>query len=533
MGKVVKVLQDSFYQLSFAYAVFIFLIALGYFWKYALQFQIFAVIVAIFGIFILGNHEDGSEGKEIKISKKFHNFLFALGILIIFFSRAYPYFNQDIPLGYDTGIYRYSIEHGLSQGEGWIYTTLTPGFLYLMEFLKLFFGVDFILKWVLIFFCVLTGIGVYFLIKEYSNKTAGLIGLFAYCFSIIQFRVFSMMYFKNIVAFPFLLFSIYFLRRYEKTKNKRDLVLFIVLGGLMGTINRPAFFIFGLSYIIYCFVSSYGGRGKYIEKLAYNLFYGLMMIFIFMLFYSGKFSKAVTSLIGPVAQSFVETGQDAGTFINFFTFQFSSLFYLPFALLGLFYFLRKRQVNFLVIWAVINAAIVYFQFFFFNRFIAYLGLVLIILSALGFYAAVKERKIGWIVLILLLFSSSIFFYKEIDAARPLISNSELNAIRHFEGTEENSFVMSLSSVYSPWIVGYSQRRTIAPGLFDYDNHSQEEWMVFWYSNNITEIRNFLDIYEKPLYIFSGVQHRDILAGFPECFEVYYENEGNKIYKYIC
>jgi hypothetical protein len=531
MGKLSKIFQDSFYQLALVYVVLILLVALGYFWKYSLQFQIFAVVIAVFGISVINLNPD--EG--IKLNKKLHNILFVLGILFIFLSRAYPYLHQDIPLGYDAGIYRYGIQHGLSQGEDWIFSTFNPGFLYLMEAFKLFFSVDFILKWVLVFFCALTGIGVYFVAKEYGNKTVGLIALFVYCFSIVQFRAFAMMYYRNLVVFPFLLFSIYFLRRYDTSNNKRDLVLFIILAGLIGAIHPPAFFISGISYVLYCFVSSYEpGKKKYsFEKLAHKIFYGLIILFISMLFYLGKFREGVIPLIIPVAQSFVESGQSGGTFINFFTFQFSSLFYLPFALLGLFYFLRKKQVNFLVIWAVLNAAIVYFQFFFFNRFIVYLALVLIILSAFGFYVTIRAKKIGWIILIILLISSWIFFYKEVGAARPLINQEELDTIKHFSKTESNSFAVSLSSAYSPWVLGYSQRRTIAPGLFGYDNHTKEEWMVFWYSNNITEIKRFLEVYEKPLYVFSGIQHEDILAEFPECFETFYENQGNKIYKYIC
>jgi len=64
--------------------------------------------------------------------------------------------------------------------------------------------------------------------------------------------------------------------------------------------------------------------------------------------------------------------------------------------------------------------------------------------------------------------------------------------------------MSTISHYSPWIYGYSGRRTIAPGLFQYDTKwSREEWDIFWATDDLEIRHNLLDRYEKPLYIFVG------------------------------
>jgi uncharacterized membrane protein len=93
--------------------------------------------------------------------------------------------------------------------------------------------------------------------------------------------------------------------------------------------------------------------------------------------------------------------------------------------------------------------------------------------------------------------------------------------------------MSTSSTYSPWLLGYSERKTIAPGLFDYNKHSQEQWIVFWTTEDINQIQQFMNVYEKPLYIFIGQKQKDNLVNFPECFEVYYNQGNNKIYKYVC
>jgi hypothetical protein len=95
--------------------------------------------------------------------------------------------------------------------------------------------------------------------------------------------------------------------------------------------------------------------------------------------------------------------------------------------------------------------------------------------------------------------------------------------------------MSTISYYSPWVLGYSERNTISPGLFDYDDQNVSEWNVFWNSKNITEVKEFVNAYQKPIYVFIGQRQGDNLAQFPECFSLYYADSAseNKIYNYTC
>ncbi|MDP2940114.1 MAG: glycosyltransferase family 39 protein [Candidatus Omnitrophota bacterium] len=532
--KTKQILQNSFYQLLAVYALLILAVSLGLFWKYSLQFQIFALIIALFGISIIPKE---SKEESNKLNKNLHYFLFILAILLIFILRAIPYINNTIPLGYDAGIYKYGIESGLKNLDKWILQGgHEPGFLYLMQFFKIFFSIGFILKWLLIGFCILLGSGVYFVVKEFSNKQTGLIALFIYAFSLIQFKAFWYMYYRNVIGMSLVLFSIYFLKKYENTNKTKYLWFFAALGGLLGGIHRPSFYIFGLSYFIYAFISPYKNKRYDFKQLGENIAYGLLIIAIAGLFYLGKFSQAITVMFEPVLQGFIQPGESAGTFINFFTFQFSSLFYLPFALLGLFCFIRKRQFNFLVIWAIINFIIVYFQFFFFNRFIIFLDLVLIILASFGFSLLIEnKKKLGILILVVLLLSAGILTFKEARDSKPLISEQELKIISYLNTTEENALVMATSSYYSPWVLGYSGRKTIAPGLFDYNKHNKGQWATFWTASNLTEIKAFLDAYEKPLYIFIGKRQEDNLAQFgnTECFRLYSQEENNKIYEYSC
>ena len=163
-----------------------------------------------------------------------------------------------------------------------------------------------------------------------------------------------------------------------------------------------------------------------------------------------------------------------------------------------------------------------------------LDIALIILAGLGLSLLMeKKAKLGTMIVALVVFS---LFFVTITTALDttnLISNEELESIQYFNTTEENAFVMSTSSLYSPYILGYSNRKTIAPGLFQYNKHNEQEWITFWTTDNTEEIKQFLNEYEKPLYIFIGEKQKDTLEQFEECFNIYYENEENKIYKYTC
>jgi len=233
-------------------------------------------------------------------------------------------------------------------------------------------------------------------------------------------------------------------------------------------------------------------------------------------------------------QSLIQPGTAPGTFIDFFTYQYSILAYLPFALMGLIYLIKQKDYNLIFFGTIITLAIVYFQFFFFNRFIIHLDLFLIILSGIGFSILIQHKnKLGAIITIILLISAGILVTQEALNTKPLISNQELDTIKQLQNTEENAYVMATSSLYSPYILGYSERKTIAPGLFEYNNHNEEQWINFWNAKDIEKIKQFLNEYEKPLYIHIGQQQPDNLKQFEECFEIYYKQNNNKIYKYTC
>lgn len=173
----------------------------------------------------------------------------------------------------------------------------------------------------------------------------------------------------------------------------------------------------------------------------------------------------------------------------------------------------------------------YFQLVFFNRFVIHLDLIFIIFAALGFNLLIENKKyLGTIISIILLTSGLFLVVNESINAKPHINQEELSMIQNLSNTEENAYVMSTSSYYSLWLLGYSQRKTIAPGLFDYDKWNLSMWQTFWNTTNLNITASLLDMYQKPLYIYNG---ENSLINETKFENKYFERINNYTYKYLC
>ena len=59
--QIKSILESTFLYLIIVYTIFVLLIALGFLSKYALQFHIFAFVLAFFGIVVLPNYIEKKE----------------------------------------------------------------------------------------------------------------------------------------------------------------------------------------------------------------------------------------------------------------------------------------------------------------------------------------------------------------------------------------------------------------------------------------------------------------------------------------
>lgn len=541
-----QIAENTFWQLLAVYTVCVCIISLGFLSKYAFQFHIFAAIVALIGAYALSidsskdrdnrviysAHNRSFLNRELCKSQKYFLPLIIVCLAFVVILRIIPYLYNSVPLGYDAGIYRYGIIHGLQNLDAWIVSGgLEPGFLYLMSIVKSFIAADILLKAGFIFACVFLGFTLFIFIREEFNTAAATFSLIFYTFSIVQFYVFELMYYKHILALAIFCLSLFVLSRYEKYPKKISAFLFILLGAVLAAIHRPTFYIFGLSFAAYAFINPLLTRRP--SRILKNVLIGVCILVLAAPWYLTTFSPAILSMISPVLNSLANPGESPGTFISAFQYQFAVLTYLPLALLGFFVMLKMKRPSMLAFATIICGFIVYAQLFFFNRFLIHLDILLISCAGLGSSVLLKKKRdFAIFILILLIASSALIVFKESTNTKPLTDPDSLDFIKNISSVlPNNSSLMVTSSRDAPWVLGYSGlpgNKIIAPGMFDANSWSLQEWQTFWSNPDENITRQMFSVYEKPLYIYSSTDKFK-----NACLSPILDKKGNMLYEYTC
>jgi len=489
-----QIIKSSFFQLLVIYVILVALVSFELLFKYTLHFEIFAVLLGLFALVL-------TKEKEVKINKLW----LILPLILILVIRILPYLNNSVPLGYDPGIYKYAFE-GFT--DNWVYLTFPLGFLTLIGVLKNIFTIEQLLIPFFMFITLLLGFMIYATAKRFFNENVAILSTIVYSLSIVQFKVFSYFYYKNSIALILILLAFYLI--------EINSLLFIPVAAFLGGFHRPTFLIFGLTFLMYTLIN---------KNKVKNIIYGCSILLLTIPFYLSNFKELILNQIEPL----VTANIGAGTFITFFQYQFSTLIYLPFALIGFIYLIKEKKFNLIFLSTLILLVIVYFQLVFFNRFLVHLDIFLIILAGYGFYLILQNNKRLGLILIGLLIISGVFISLKQDKT-PLISEEELEIISTLEN---NSYVLVTDSRYSPWVLGYSKSKTIAPGLFDYNIWDYEEWTKFWNAKPEESVE-MLKVFEKPLYIFIGRNQRQNLNTFNStCFNKVLEQNRTYIYRFEC
>jgi hypothetical protein len=91
-----------------------------------------------------------------------------------------------------------------------------------------------------------------------------------------------------------------------------------------------------------------------------------------------------------------------------------------------------------------------------------------------------------------------------------------------------------TSYDAPWALGWSGRRVIAPGLFEWDVHNKDEWFSFFAAKNPEAAEAFLKVYDNLIYIYYSKNQGNYL-GLEKFqgsyFQKIYDNDAVVVYKY--
>ena len=154
-----------------------------------------------------------------------------------------------------------------------------------------------------------------------------------------------------------------------------------------------------------------------------------------------------------------------------------------------------------------------FQLLFFRRFLISLDIAVIVLAAPAIAtvtAAFRQHFLRLLVPAVAAGALLTIFAVDYADTEPLIQESELVEIERLDTVvPADAFVMATDSFYAPWILGYTDRRTIAPGLFEFNQWNRAEWNRFWRPRSPEDRYDLLDRYNRDIYLFVGEQQRGL------------------------
>lgn len=505
-----KILERSFWQLIVIYVLTAALVTIKLVPRYAFHFEIFAVIVALFGALSL-NHKQTQARTEWIV-------WLAAALIILF--RIIPYLQYNIPIGYDAAFYTAAIEqYSANAVEPWFAGWSPPG-LFMLTTMFTRFGVqtEILLTAGIILLEILLGFMIYITATEFFNKQAGAIAILLYSVSLAQYVTFELLYLKNILAMSLLLAAMLFLHK------KKYLAAFLT-GTLVAGAQQPTFLLYGLCYLAYT-ATKIRDRKEFLILAGVGAATLIAGIAFYIQAIGPLFISASSNLINS----------SPGSFMTFTEYLFSTLPYLSFAFLGFLIALKNKKFTLLFCWFVINFAVVFLKLFFYNRFIIFLDIIFILYAGYAFSTLLSaKRKLAIALISIVVLSMALTTGREALRAHPNISPAEYSFMKNIPlVTEANSTLISNMVDDAHWLEALSGRPVAAPGLFNAGRWTRNEWVKYWHAENFANIKALMDRFPRPLYIYLGEDSpRGNRKKFETCTEQTAKDGAMELLKYTC
>jgi len=528
-GKIARIVELSYLQLVIIFLILVLLRELRVL-DFPIYYQYFILVLPLFALPHLLRREKSSE-------TGIRGVLIIILIIFVFalLLRFVPLMKSPVPLGYDPGYYRYTMDFYASalpqipeaDLPTWIKEMYPQGLPVLTDLTYIVAGADAMdnIRYLFPFLGALLVFPIFTVTRNIFGPRAGIIAALLYAVSYTQFEVFTYFYFKNVLGLLFLLLAIYAL-------DKEKYVLMTLMFAALGIFHRPEFLLFAF-ILVPCFLIN---RRR---EIIYAVLGTAILIIPFWIT-RWEINWGVLSGAMEAAMTNIQTGEGlgGGTFFDFETYTRFAIAYLPFAIIGGMYLAVKKHCNSVFFFLIISAIIVIARLFFFNRFIIPLDIAVIILAAVGIDYTLLNRKRTWkavgvVAGILLLATALIPTIHSVNESEPLITEEQLQAVEWLkENTGENAYVLATTND-APWVLGWSDRRVIAPGLFEWDLYEKEEWDAFFSTDDPETAKQFLERYDDPLYIYYSV-NEDNYLGLEKFEGKYFQivyNNGAIIYQY--
>ncbi|KKQ71347.1 MAG: hypothetical protein UT33_C0010G0071 [Candidatus Peregrinibacteria bacterium GW2011_GWC2_39_14] len=447
--------------------------------------------------------------------------LFAVSLAVLIFSRVYPFFLSDWPLGYDTGIYKFHFEKAFSIFPSFN-TGLYPGVFLITDLLYAvgFKSVSILGGWYA-FFDLLIPVALFFYCRrEFGIKVAA-ISVFLFAVSLAQAQAYSFILYKNIIALSVMLFAFLLMERRS---------YFAILPAVyLVFLQPPDFLIFALTVAVY-FVLNVKDKAKRNYILICMPIVAVLGAIMFIVS-PNIMKEGLNTLV-----NFKEMGESAmkeGMFMDPAKYLGFSILYVPFAMFGFAYLINGRKFNLAFSYFFVVFLFIAFKLIFYKRFLIEFDLGVIMLASLGAYLIFRKFYLsisGKFTLFMIVFALIAATLYGTLMYKPFISKAELDDIQALSKTEKTSVVVATSSLHAPWLLGFSERPTIAPGMFDMNRWNFGDWQRFWRGSMADHLilwQDYKDI-QGPLYLFYGLREPwPDFKNFP-----IYKRISNFVWKYV-
>lgn len=478
-----------------------FLKELGLLPAYFLNFILFGYLLPVFAIPLLVDLEN-PEKYDLPIKPVYLYLSMIVIFIFIIAVRMLPYAENSVPLGYDPGYYKYAIDLYLNSLPGipeislpfWIKQMHEQGFFVLFDTMHIFTGIDSTqaLTYLFMFFSALLVLPIFILARRIFDEKTAVLAIALYAVSYTQFTAFTFMYLRNTLGLFFLLLALY-------AVEKKKYVLTAFMYAALGMYHRPEFLIFSL------ILAGYFLKNRDI-KIVYSTFLAAILISPFWLPRIDVYLSMASGVSDTMIQNIQGESAGGGTFFDFGNYEWASLAYLPFGIIGAVYLLHRKMWNSLFFYFAINGIIVVFKLFFFKRLIIDLDVAVLILASAGIVHTFLTgrnipRKAGIIFIFLLVVSGGMITLQKAYEVKPLMSKEQVDALEWLSGNTENDAFLLATSYDAPWALGWGKRRVIAPGLFEWDDSGKAKWMEFLATDNSSKADDFLKKYNSTIYIY--------------------------------
>lgn len=457
---------------------------------------------------------------SISFSHRWHTLLFVGGILLLSLKFFWPLFYFDLPLGYDTGIYRYLFLRYSEAFPPFTFPDLPPWarehppglFLFSTLLLRLGVPVDWLLGWMWSLFSVLLAACVSVVVWRKRGRGVGIVTLLLFALAPVYYDGFAAMYWKTFAALLWTTLSFYFVERRKWFGGSVFAFLTLITHQQTGLL----FVLVILSWLFLSacsswFLGNFSRRHFLIFLVGSAVLLGLVALFY------GRFFDDVVGRLLPLL--FQGSSAPPGSFPPPDFYLRHSWPLLLFGMLGVLSDLRRERwtpEQLTLLWSFLFIAL---RLIFYRRFFLQFEFFLLPFAALAI-AILWQRSSSLLLrgsIVVLLLVQSVFSLQVMAQRTPTVSPQVFAAVRSLPtSVPDRALVLTLEPTTTPFLRGWLPTYRIGgPGLFD-SSWSEEQWERFLLGNPV-ERRTLLATLLGPVFLFASPEFTSLYGVDAERF----------------